>query len=1673
MGDNLPTVSLGSGRTAQRVSADGKYDHTCALLDDDTIKCWGYNLAGRLGLGDTANRGDQSGEMGDNLAAVSLGSGRTATGVEVGFHTTCAFLDNEAMKCWGAGAWLGLGDEVSRGDHSGEMGDNLPSIDLGSGRTARSASLSFSHACALLDDYTVKCWGYEPDLGLGSNAIATRGDAPGEMGDNLPILDFWHEGCGDGEVQSEFEQCEDGNSVNGDGCDNNCTNTACGNGILTGSEECDDGNAFDWDDCTNECNEAFCGDGSVRGEIEQCDDGNSSNADACTNACDSAACGDGYVRSGVEACDDDNTTSGDGCDSNCTVTACGNGVVTDGEECDDGNGTETDYCTNECVELYCGDGVLNGNEECDDGNGISGDGCDDDHNCTETGCGNGVVTEGEECDDGNTSNTDDCTNSCEGAICGDGFVQAGNEQCDDANSSNTDACTNACNDSICGDGYVRAGVEQCDDDNSSNADGCLNTCNSATCGDGYTQAGVEQCDDANGSNTDACLNICSNASCGDGYTQAGVEQCDDANGSNTDACLNSCNNATCGDGYTQSGVEQCDDANGFNTDACLNSCNNASCGDGYTRTGVEQCDDANGSNTDACLNSCNNAACGDEFVWSGVEECDDGNVEDEDSCLSSCDQATCGDNVIWEGTEVCDDGNDDAGDGCASDCFPEPVQVVVGDAHSCARFAGGAVKCWGDNTYGQLGQGDTTRRADGVGEMGMNLPTVSLGTGRTAVNLFAGGNGTCAILDNNTVKCWGHNVYGRLGLGSTSHRGDGANEMGDNLPAVSLGTGRTALSISPGYSHTCALLDNNTVKCWGGGGSGQLGQGDSTARGDGANEMGDNLPAVSLGTGRTALSVYAAPVTPSGQTCALLDNNTVKCWGYGGYGQLGQGDTTSRGDGANEMGDNLPAIALGTGRTALSIGVGTLHSCALLDNNTVKCWGYGGYGQLGQGDTAHRGDGANEMGDNLPAIALGTGRSAVGMLTTGYGTCAFLDNSAIKCWGWGSYGQPGVGSSSHKGDGANEMGDNLGALSLGTGRTALSIAGNSHHSCALLDNKTVKCWGYNYNGQLGLGDTGNRGDQSNEMGDNLPILDFWHAGCGDGIVQSYEQCDDDNSVNGDGCDNNCKYTACGNGIITGTEVCDDGNASSTDACTNECNDAVCGDGYTRAGVEQCDDTNSTNGDGCDNNCTTTACGNEIITDGEDCDDGNAVTSDACTNSCEEGICGDGIRWDGVEECDDANSNNGDGCSNACTTDPVEVVAGSSHACARFGTGEVKCWGDNASGRLGLGHTSDRGDGANEMGDNLSRVELGTGRKATSLAAGTEHTCALLDDSTVKCWGENSAGQLGLGNTSDRGDGANEMGDNLSTVSLGTGRTALSIFAGGTRSCALLDNNTIKCWGGNSHGELGLGDTASRGDGANEMGDNLPAISLGTGRTAVTMAVGKSQAHNGFACALLDDSTLKCWGDNAYGQLGLGNTTTRGDGANEMGDNLPTVSLGTGRTALSISAGERHTCALLDNNTVKCWGYNSTGQLGQDNTTTRGDGANEMGDNLAATSLGSGRSATAISTRGFGTCALLDNNTLKCWGQNTNGQLGLGDTSARGDGTNEMGDNLPAISLGTGRTALSVSVGNDAHNCVILDNHTVKCWGGNSAGHLGLGDTTTRGDGSNEMGDNLPAVNFWY
>ncbi len=386
--------------------------------------------------------------------------------------------------------------------------------------------------------------------------------------------------------------------------------------------------------------------------------------------------------------------------------------------------------------------------------------------------------------------------------------------------------------------------------------------------------------------------------------------------------------------------------------------------------------------------------------------------------------------------------------------------------------------------------------------------------------------------------------------------------------------------------------------------------------------------------------------------------------------------------------------------------------------------------------------------------------------------------------------------------------------------------------------------------------------------------------------------------------------------------------------------------------------------------------------------------------------------------------------------PTDIKAGQYFACALYSDGSVKCWGTNTNGQLGIGSTATIGDAAAEVGGANAFVDLGTSRTAQEIAVGLNHVCARLDNATVKCWGQNSYGQLGRGNTTQVGSAANQMGNTLTPINLGTGRTATAIYAFGYHSCAKLDDLTVKCWGRNNSGQLGQGDTNNRGDNGNEMGDFLLAINVGTGKTVSKLSGGLD-----FTCALLNDATVKCFGGNSHGQLGKDNSTNYGSAAGQMGDSLLIVNIngtsGGTRTATDISSGYWHTCVKRDNGTAICWGRNSDGQSGTGTSNGQnadiGDTSGEMAAIVSINMSTSFGTLSQIFGLGNASCAMDTVNLVKCWGRNAEGELEYGNTTQR-DAP------IPAaVNFGTGLVLSKIS-GSYYTICALFTNDRIKCWG---------------------------------
>jgi len=407
---------------------------------------------------------------------------------------------------------------------------------------------------------------------------------------------------------------------------------------------------------------------------------------------------------------------------------------------------------------------------------------------------------------------------------------------------------------------------------------------------------------------------------------------------------------------------------------------------------------------------------------------------------------------------------------------------------------------------------------------------------------------------------------------------------------------------------------------------------------------------------------------------------------------------------------------------------------------------------------------------------------------------------------------------------------------------------------------------------------------------------------------------------------------------------------------------------------------------------------------------------------------------------------------------------SDHNCILTPSSQSKCWGRGTTGKLGYGDTIDRGNLTNQMSDYLPFVNVDS--NVQSIQVGYWHNCVILSPSfDVKCWGRTNFGQLGYDDNQDRGDAPSEMGSYLPTINFGSGVFVSEVSSGAYHNLILTDSGQIKAWGYNFYGNLGYGDMTDRGDGANEMGNYLPFVQLGSGRTVISS---RNQEHS--SCVILDDLSVKCWGYNLNGQLGQGTTSSIGDGPNEMSDYLPPIKFPSEVVVSSLGTGWYHAGIISSTGSLFTWGNNGNGRLGLGHTSNIGDGGSEMGEYLEAVNVGSGRSVVQFQGGLSHSCVILDNFNVKCFGKNDQGQLGYGDTSTRGNLANQMGDYLPAVNLGSGLTAQSLHIGAD-HTCVELNDNSFKCFGYNDVGQLGIGNTNTKGGQANEMGDYLEPINL--
>ncbi|HEY2641316.1 MAG TPA: hypothetical protein VGI66_15710 [Streptosporangiaceae bacterium] len=708
------------------------------------------------------------------------------------------------------------------------------------------------------------------------------------------------------------------------------------------------------------------------------------------------------------------------------------------------------------------------------------------------------------------------------------------------------------------------------------------------------------------------------------------------------------------------------------------------------------------------------------------------------------------------------------------------------------------------------------------------------------VSANATGNHTCAVVPDGRVFCWGRDDKGQLGSGRKAI-------TRITIPVRALLP--AAVAVAAGGEHSCAIQAvSDQVWCWGSDPYGELGNGKKLAA----------VLRPIMVPGLQAFQISAG----FHFTCAVTGAaRQVQCWGYNKFGELGNGNTAN---------SSTPVTVAGlTGVSTVSTGA--FHACAVLLTGALYCWGQNVFGQLGIG---------NRTDSHVPVLVGRAGTDVVSVATGQDDTCAVLTSSFdLKCWGAGIDGELGYGGTGDKLLPTQVSGLNFGVLQVSTGQD---------FTCARVSAyKTLQCWG----NSRGFGSLGNGSYTSHS---NIPVPVF-----------------------------GTQISPAAAGNLMPEQI----TTGQSHACVVLFSAAVkCwgrGSGWGSIG----------DGTRADRDIPTPVVGLPVPAGSA-----NGISAGALT----------GCAITGLLRADCWGQYVGDGGSTLAVHKTAVAVAGLAGVavvqvsaalggCAVTSLGQLVCWGDNSKGEIG--------DGSTKVAHQAALVSTISG--VASVNVTLYHSCAVQANGLAFCWGSNGEGQLG--------DGTTNQSDTPVAVK-GLGAAVSQIATGPNHTCALLKTGKVMCWGKNNHGQLGDGSTSD---------SKLPVAVKGLVKV-VQISVGDN-----FSCALDAAGTALCWGHNSSGELGDGKFTD---------SHVPALVSGI-FGVLAISSGYSHSCAVLTTGAVNCWGSGSAGELG--------DGT-FSGSPVPVAVLGFASDGASISANaGTQSCGLDASEVAFCWGLDIKGQLGDG------------------------------------------------------------------------------------
>ncbi len=909
--------------------------------------------------------------------------------------------------------------------------------------------------------------------------------------------------------------------------------------------------------------------------------------------------------------------------------------------------------------------------------------------------------------------------------------------------------------------------------------------------------------------------------------------------------------------------------------------------------------------------------------------------------------------------------------------------VATGIAHSLALRADGKLIAWGSNSHGALGDSTTTDRFEPVA-----VNQAGALAGRTVVAVDAGFGFSVALTSDGQVFCWGFNDSGQLGSGSSIIAGS---PVPVSVSTSGLLAGRTVVAISAGYSHVLALCADGTLATWGENSFHQLGDGTTTST---------NVPVAVDASGALAGKSVIAIAAGGTHNLALCADGTLVSWGDNGSGKLGDGTTVS-----SAVPIDISAKGVLAGRQVVKIAAGSAHSLAACSDATLAGWGFDGSGRLGTGTGIDQ-----LLPSEVDRMEMPAGITVRRLGASAQNSMAYLADGSVFTWGFHLEGQLGYGS-----DEPGYIPLPVSTEPLAEGEVFLDAKSgmNSAHTLAIVAvpqvprirvfrdsvSLTARAGTCNFgsaaaDGQipmtldlqnpglvpLGISGIAIEGRDAADFsfappisfeipaGGSVPLSLTFAAGPGLERRAMLRISTDDPSLP--------EFTSRLSATVRGT----------LDAVWSGPDDIpLTVEGFSAAG--------STVNLGLAHAPATGATLKLIEHLGGGVIEGvfDNLAQGQLVVLVHEGVTyrfiadyfgGDGndlvLRWAETRMLAWGYNHEfqlGDGSQSDRTLphavelqgggEVMKAYTGWSGSFALLADGSLRAWGNNSGGQLGIGSTVT----PQPVPTPVDASGILAGKKVTAVSAGHEFTVALCDDGTLAAWGWNDEGNLGPSATGPFSASPLEMPPTGALA----GKRVVAIATGQLHSLALCSDGTIAAWGGNWQGSLGNGGSFSQ--------STPVAVStrgILAGKRVIAIAAG-----NGHSLALCDDGTLAAWGSNADGQLGDGTDTHR-----RVPVAVDRAGVLAGRTVVAIAAGFAHSLALCADGTIVGWGSNSGGQLGLE-----GSGVRLLPVVVPATGALADRTVTGIAAYRTGSLARTDDGEWVVWGSNISGQHGVGFTAS--------------------------------------------------------------------------------